>query len=302
MKIRESSASEARKHRLSSFGLEKPGLLDLLFRRSLIVGIADFLFHIGLFGTIITGAIEETSNFLPDLASVFNSYGWLIVWAHGITGVFLVIGGIGFVGRYLTNRYFRFAYGKVFYLDLAFMVIIAVSGTLQAFAVFGVIAVESFTAYPFKWVAAIQLTSVYVWVVASLFLGGAVRHALATVVWRLTSAEKRQAVFLRFSDACGRCGRCVEVCPLHEATDEAESEAPVVKLRRYFMMLAKKSLPASEVKSIAEQTTACTLCGLCVGVCPFSFNFVDMYKDLLAYAEKVHPTLLLEQHASPQAV
>ena len=132
------------------------------------------------------------------------------------------------------------------------------------------------------------MTTIYAWIVVSLLLGGAVRHALATVVWRLTSPEKKHAVSLTFSDACGRCGRCVEVCPLYEATDGAKVEAPVLKLRRYFRMVATRSLSAGEVKSIAEQTAACTLCGLCVGVCPFSFNFVDMYKDLLGYANKIY--------------
>jgi len=303
MKIRKPSTSQTtRRYRLSSFGLAKPGLVALLFRRSVIVGVADFLFHIGLFGAIITGAIQETANFLPSFAGAFNSFGWLISWSHGIAGAFLVVGGIGFVARYFMNPYFRLAYGKVFYLDLAFMLTITITGTLQAFAVFGLIQVDSFTAYPFKWVASIQLTAVYAWVVASLFLGGAVRHALATIVWRLTSPEKRQAIFLTFSNACGRCGRCVEVCPFYEATDGAKVEAPVLKLRRYFTMIAAKSLPAGEIKSIAEQTAACALCGLCTGVCPFSFNFVDMFKDLLAYAKKLHPVPSLEQHAAPQVL
>jgi ferredoxin len=188
----------------------------------------------------------------------------------------------------------------VFYLDLAFLLTIAITGTLQALAVFGLIQVESFTVYPFKWVGSILVTAVYAWIVASLFLGGAVRHALATVVWRLASPEKRQAIFLTFSDACGRCGRCIEVCPVYEATDGAKVEAPVFKLRRYFKMIAARSLPADEIKSIAEQTAACTMCGLCVGVCPFSFNFVDMFKDLLAYAKKLYPIPSLKQHAAPQ--
>ena len=33
----------------------------------------------------------------------------------------LVVGGIGFVAKYFMNRYFRLAYGELFFLDLAFM-------------------------------------------------------------------------------------------------------------------------------------------------------------------------------------
>ena len=174
--------------------------------------------------------------------------------------------------------------------------------SLQAFAVFGLIQVNSFTVYPLKWAASLHVAMIYAWIVVSLFLGGAVRHALATVLWRLTSPERKQALFLTFSDACGRCGRCVEVCPLYEATDGLKVEAPVLKLRRYFKMVATKSLAASEIKLIAEQTAACTLCGLCVGVCPFSFNFVNMYKDLLTYASSLYPVASLRQLAASEAI
>ena len=54
--------SKEKRYRLSSLNLEKPGLLELLFRRSFIVGLADYAFHIGLYGSIITGAIMEISN------------------------------------------------------------------------------------------------------------------------------------------------------------------------------------------------------------------------------------------------
>ncbi len=36
-------------------------------------------------------------------------------------------------------------------------------------------------------------------------------------MWRFTSPEKKDAIFASFSDACGRCGRCLAVCPLYEA-------------------------------------------------------------------------------------
>ena len=301
MKMRKVATAKARRYRLSSFDLTKPGLLTLLFKRSFVVSMADYVFHIGLYGSIITGAIAELSNLVSGFASIFNGLGWLISWSHGVTGVLLVVGGAGFLARYFKNPHFRLAYGKIFYLDLLFMLTIAITGTLQALAVFGLMPVDSFTAYPLRWAASIHVTMIYTWIVASLFLGGAVRHAMATVMWRLTSPENKHAVFMTFSDACGRCGRCVEACPLYEAMDGAKVEAPVLKLRRYFRMVATGSLAAGEIKSIAEQTAVCTMCGLCVGVCPFSFNFVNMYKELLAYANKVYPISTLGQHAAPQA-
>jgi ferredoxin len=212
------------------------------------------------------------------------------------------VGGLGFLARYFKNPHFRLAWGRIFYLDLLFMLAIAVTGILQALPVFGLVPVYSFADYPLRWAASIHVTAIYGWIVASLFLGGAVRHALATVVWRLASPEKKHAIFMAFSDACGRCGRCVEVCPMYEATGGAEVEAPVLKLKRYFKKVASGSLAASEIKSIAEQTATCTMCGLCVGVCPFSFNFVSMYKELLAYANKVRSISPMIQHAAPKAL
>jgi ferredoxin len=290
------------RYRLSSFNLARPGLLALLLRRSFIVGISDFTFHIGLFGSIITGVLMELSNLVSGFAALFNGYGWLISWSHGVTGVFLVVGGVGFIMRYVRNRFFRLAYGRIFYMDLAFMLVIAITGTLQGLAVLGLLPVIGFTPYPFEWAATIHVMMIYGWAVLSLFLGGAVKQAVAAVAWRLTNPQNKYATFLTFSDACGRCGRCAEVCPLYEATGETEVEAPVLKLRKYFRMVAKGSLPASEVKSIAEQTAVCMLCGLCVSVCPFSFNFVDMYKWLLAYANKLKLISPLGQSIAPKTV
>ena len=291
--------SRSRRYRLSSFQLNKPGLLSLLFKRSFVVSNADYVFHLGLYGSIITGAIAEIANLVSGFGELFNGMGWLISWSHGVTGIFLIVGGLGFVARYFKNPHFRLAYGRIFFLDLLFMLTIAVTGTLQALAVFGLIPVDSFIAYPFRWVASIHVMAIYAWIVVSLSLGGAVKHALATVMWRLTGPEQKHAVSMAFIDACGRCGRCVEVCPLYEAMDGSDVEAPVLKLRRYFRMITTKSLPASEIKSIVEQTAACTLCGLCAGVCPFSFNFVDMYKELLAYANKIYPLSSVEHPIAP---
>jgi ferredoxin len=302
VKMRKLTPSGRGRYRFSSIDMSKPGLLELLFKRSFVVSMADYTFHIGLYGSIVTGALAELSNLVSGFAALFKGFGWLISWSHGIAGIFLIVGGIAFFIRFLTNPHFRVAYGRIFYLDFLFLLAIAISGTLQASVVFGLIPVYGFTAYPLSWVGTIHVTAIYAWIVASLFLGGAVRHAIGTVMWRLTNPENKHALFLAFSDACGRCGRCVEVCPLYEAMSGAKVEAPALKIRRYYKMIATRSLPASEIRSIAEQIAVCTMCGLCVGVCPFSFNFVDMYKELLAYANKVLPMPIIGELAAPHAV
>jgi ferredoxin len=285
---------KSKRYRLTSFNLEKPGLLALLFKRSFTVGISDYFFHFGLYGSVITGVLLEIAYLFPASVSIFSGLGWRISWLHAVTGVLLLVGGSGFLIRHSSNPHFRLAWGRVFYADLIFMLAIAVTGSLQAIVVFGLTPMFALP-LPLAWIGSLHVTVIFLWIVGSLLYGGAVRHGLATVAWRLASLENRHALFMAFSNACGRCGRCVEVCPLYDAMNGAEIEAPVVKLRRYFRLIASGSMTASEVKSIAEQTAVCTMCGLCAGVCPFSFNFVDMYKDLLDNANKFSLGTTMEQ-------
>src|SRR5208337_4409200 len=150
----------------------------------------------------------------------------LISWSHGVTGIFLIVGGVGFVLRYLRNASFRLACGRTFYVDFPFLLVIGVTGILQALAVFGLMPIVGFTSTSLQWVVSLHVTIIYIWLVASLFLGGSVRHGLATVVWTRTDPEKKHSLFLTFSDACGRCGRCVEFCAFHDLTGGGKVEAP----------------------------------------------------------------------------
>jgi hypothetical protein len=205
------TSSKTTRFRVSSFTQEKPGLFALLFRRSFVVGLADYIFHFGLYGSIITGALLEITYLLPALANVFNGLGWKLSWSHGVVGVLLLSGGLGFIVKYVTNPYFRVAWGRIFYLDLLFMAVVTITGSLRALTVFGLMPADSTFSYPLEWAGSLHVLVILAWILASLLYGGAVRHALATVVWRFTSPLKRHALFMAFSNACGRCGRCVEV-------------------------------------------------------------------------------------------
>jgi ferredoxin len=297
--------------RLSSLQLKKPGLIELLFKRSLIVGRSDFLFHIGLWGNIITGLIMETAYMANGVADYFASEGGLLSWVHGITGLLILVGGIGFIVRYVKNPFFRIAYGRVFFLDLGLLGALAVSGTLHALPVFGFTPVSSFlpftpgfvqalpaglTAVVFYYIrgaGTIHVLFVYLFLAVSFLAGGAVRHAVATIAWRLTKADSMPTMgqqwqtAMVFKDACGKCGRCVEVCPTFEAFNGDKMEAPVVKLRKYYQIHRSRKLTPSEIRYVSEQMAVCAQCNLCSGVCPFSFNFVPMYQDMLAHALKM---------------
>jgi len=303
--------------RLSSLQLKKPGLIELLFKRSLTVGPSDFLFHIGVWGNIITGLIMETAFFVNGVADFFASYGGLLSWVHGITGLFILAGGIGFIVRYIRNPFFRLAYGKVFFLDLAFLGALAAVGTVHALPVFGFTPVSSFlpfipgfvqtlslpagfTSIAFYYIrgfGTIHVVLVYSFLVVSFLAGGAVRHAVATIGWRLTKSDsmptmgEQWGTAMVFRDACGKCGRCVEVCPTFEAFNGDKMEAPVIKLRKYYQIHRSRKLTPSEIRYVSEQMAVCAQCNLCAGVCPYSFNFVVMYQDMLAHAQQLSKSI-----------
>jgi len=280
--------SKAQKYKLSSLQAKKPGILQLLFSRSFTVGLSDFVFHFGLWGNIITGIIMEIPYLLNGVSSVFGGNGWILTWIHGITGLFILAGGIGLVIRYVRNPFFRLAYGRVFFVDLAFLFPIAAVGLVQLFAVFGFVTAVGFTTPILAYFGVLHLLLIYVWLVVSFFAGGAVRHGIATLYWRFTKPDSGTSM-LSFASACGRCGRCVEVCPTYEAFNKDPMEAPVLKLRKYYQIRRSRKLTPTEVRYVSEQMATCTECNLCAGVCPFSFNYVAMYRQMLEEAKQITP-------------
>jgi len=276
------------KYDLSSLQAKKPGLIALLFKRSFKVGISDFLFHIGLWGQIITGLIMEVPFLVRGTGTIFSGYGWLFSWTHGITGLLLLLGGLGLFLRYLRNPFFRLAYGKAFFVDLVFLIPLGLVGLIQFFEVFGFLNIVGFSVAALPYYGTLHLLLVYVWLVASFFAGGAVRHGIATIYWRFTKQDSGAAM-LSFSSACGKCGRCVAVCPSYEAYNHDPMEAPVLKLRKYYQIRRTRKLTPAEIKYVSEQMGTCTACNLCAGVCPFSFNYVAMYNAMLQEAKQIAP-------------
>jgi ferredoxin len=282
-------ADKDQKYELTSLQAKKPGLLQLLFSRSFKVGLSDFVFHIGLWGQIITGLVMEIPFLLSGTATVFGGYGWLFSWAHGITGLLLLLGGLGLFLRYIRNPFFRLAYGKAFFVDLVFLIPLGLVGLIQFLEVFGFLNIVGFTTPGLSYYGTLHLMLVYVWLAASFFAGGAVRHGIATIYWRFTKQDSGAAM-LSFSSACGKCGRCVAVCPTYEAFNKDPMEAPVLKLRKFYQIRRTRKLTQAEVRYVSEQMAVCTQCNLCSGVCPFSFNYVAMYAQMLKDVKQIAPS------------
>ena len=268
------------KPKLTSLTLKPPGLWDLLVKRTSIVSLFSTTFHIGMVTALVTGIILEIMYF-THFSVVFQGWGWVITWIHGIVGLIATIGFIGVLQRFSTNKFFRLASGKMFYVDTVFIAIIAVSGIILLLRILGLLTAAA------GWMSTVHISAVIVWLIVSLFADGMFAHAVATIVYRFNVKRARSsaAAFQAFNSACSRCGKCVEICPLYEATNERPEEAPALKVRKYLNLL-RKGLPPEELKAIVEDVYVCALCGLCVAVCPYSFRHYDLYTSLLAQVNK----------------
>jgi ferredoxin len=261
-----------KKPKLASITLKPPGLVELLIGRTFLVNPFSTVFHLGMVVALLTGILMEIMYF-TGFSTVLQGWGWTVTWIHGLFGLATAIGFVGVLVRFARNRLFRLASGNMFYVDAAFIVIISVSGFVLLLEILGVSPAAS------GWWTTIHLTSVIAWLIISLFTGGLVAHAVATVVYRFTNSRS-PAAFQAFNSACGRCGRCVEVCPQYEASNERPEDAPALKVRRYLNVF-RKGASLKELKAMAEDVYVCALCGLCVGVCPYSFRHYDLYMSLL---------------------
>jgi ferredoxin len=261
-----------KKPRLTSLTLHRPGLIGLLSRRTFLVNPFSTIFHYGMVFGLLSGLFLE-AMYWATFAGFFRGWGWVITWVHAGLGLLAIVGFIGVLGRFITNRFFRLASGVIFYVDAAFITAIMVSGVALFLELVRV------TAAAPGWWALIHIVSVIGWLLVSLFAGGLVAHAVGTVFYRFSNPRQR-AAFQAFNTACGRCGKCTEVCPLYRAHDEAPQEAPSLKVRRYLSAVTRGA-PRDELVKMTEEVYACALCGLCVAVCPYSFRHTDLYMALL---------------------
>lgn len=274
-----------KEYELSSLEMKRPGLTELLTKRA---SKEDILFHWGMIGAVASAAIIELIYLIPQLSAA----GEALLWAHGIVGALLILGGLSYLIKYWRNEYFVLATDRIFLVDTAFLAAIAASGSIISLKVLGVLPP---TAFGLEGIIHVTLT--YTWLIISLFFNGAAKHALATIVWRIYGKEKVTANPLIFASACGRCGKCIEVCPLYEAYGK-EDEAPALKLRMYLKKLTAENVNVEEKKKIAEEVYVCTLCGLCVGVCPYTFNFVEVYKKILAQTNMLYVQARISKRSS----
>jgi ferredoxin len=263
------------KPKLASITPGRPGLLRLLVERTAVVSGYSTAFHIGMVIVLLTGIMLEIT-YQVGLAT--HGWGWTLTWAHGICGLVTAVGFVGIVSRFIKNPYFRLVSGRIAYVDGAFIAVLCVTGLWLLGELFGILATGS------GWLVPIHLVCAIAWLIVSLFGGGVVAHALASVVYRFSKSGSPTS-FQAFSTACSSCGKCVEVCPLYLASNGRPEEAPAFKVRQYLRVFGKGA-PAATLKSMAEEIYACALCGLCVGVCPYSFRHYDLYVALLKQVNK----------------
>jgi ferredoxin len=269
-----------KKPKLTSITPEPPGFWRLLFTRTFLINPLSTLFHFGMVLSLITGVFMETL-YLVGYTGVFGGTGWTATWTHGIFGILTTIGFIGVLGRFSINKFFRLAEGKMFYVDAAFISVVAGSGILIFLQLVGIMPLAT------GWFSTIHITSVITWIIISLFGNGLLAHAFATTVYTFNARASRNsyATFQAFNSACGRCGKCAEVCPVYKGSNDRDEDAPALKVRKYLSEM-KNGVPLEKMKQMTEDIYTCSLCGLCVGVCPYSFRHYDLYTTLLGQVKK----------------
>ncbi|OKY78013.1 MAG: Fe-S oxidoreductase subunit, GlpC family [Candidatus Methanohalarchaeum thermophilum] len=262
---------------LSSLTQEEPGLLELMTKRIINVSYFSFIFHVGVIFAILTGILISVFAVVPGITKSLGGMGWVISWGHAILGIILIIGLIGVLGRYSLNKSFRKAYGKYFYFFLFSLLILSITGIISTLKLFEILPL-SYGLFP-----VVHGIVAYGWLIGSgLILKGSVRHGFASVYRSLGKKPKEKTTF---TDACAMCGKCIEVCPNYNALEEDE-EAPAYKVRRYLDKVSSGKIPKEELKTQIEDVYVCSLCGLCVGVCPYSYDHVDLYLEVLNQGEE----------------
>jgi len=243
------------------------GLLEMLFKWSYKTYPDILVFHLGMLGELVTGALIE-------LSSIFGG-GWILSWIHGGFGAILIVGGLAILMRYLTSKPFRLASDPMIIIDTLFVAVISVSGTFMSLVNLGFMEPAQ-NPWPL-----IHVVSVYLWFVISLFGGGAARHAVGLLIWRISGKDSSNIELAR--NACMKCGECIKVCS--KVTKKDYEETPVARIRDLLMNyeLLFESPQSSDVKRIIDETIYgdCRWCKLCTRSCPIAWDKPEMLKELV---------------------
>lgn len=104
----------------------------------------------------------------------------------------------------------------------------------------------------------------------------------------LSKLSKRQLIEL---DACTRCQRCIEWCPVVSATEDY-TNTPMEKIRKYKSFIQSlhglkshllgPKIDEEELQKFASQLYDCTTCGRCSVVCPVGIRCQELWVDIRA--------------------
>jgi heterodisulfide reductase subunit D len=90
-------------------------------------------------------------------------------------------------------------------------------------------------------------------------------------------------------NACGKCGECINVCPVYEMTKE-KNLSPAFRVRalksilktRYglrSLLFGSRKIDPKEIQKIVDPMyRGCTVCGHCMVACPFNFDLIEIWE------------------------
>ncbi len=257
----------------------QPVGLGTALKRLFIAAAGLGIYHIGMIGCVVTAIIIAILwpflNVGTTLGAILH-YG--LFYLHGIFGAILIIGCLATLAK-LGDKGFIRAYGTAgLAVDTILLILIALTGLLGGLGILGLAQVGSWT----YWIY-LHIALVLAWLFLSYAADGAVRHAWGALRWWYNKIMGNTlGMYLAFADACGRCGNCVNYCPMYLA---GVDEAPAIKLREYLRNLPHMTSPI-DAKLIAEKYSTCLFCGICMAVCPYQFPYVNFFMDMLRWANQ----------------
>lgn len=290
----------------------------LAYPRMWFSSISFWIFHVTMILMIISWLAMDLPFFITGLdESIFEPGGLVypIRIFHRFVGAAFVVAFVLYAIQLFTNERLRGGLEPFDYIEfglIATLVVYGVSYTLSsvlgyAFSFLPLTIVKfSLPWRPGVFVVPLHIFIVYGWFLSSIIFNGAIMKAMACIaivfirsvslpeITRLKFKIERKRPFKNLTKygvlqllACGKCGDCIDACPVYEHMKD-EPFSPRTRVLRYkrkmlkqrglISLLFKRKVSDSDAKELSDVLYGCTLCGRCITLCPNELDLVNLFK------------------------
>lgn len=288
----------------------------IAYRRMWFSSGSFSLFHVTMVLMILSWLALDVPFFLFGFdATVFEPGG--IVYPvrifHRYVGALFVVGFALYGIELARNKRLRRGLSLIDYTDFVFMLFIVVYGvaiTLISASIYAeevlpytqvMVGFPGMAAHPVP----LHIFIVYGWFATSFIFSGAIMKAVACILLVFIRAvstpslrrETKKPSYPGFDNltrfglmqmySCGKCGDCLDACPVYEETQDEnlsprgrllayKSEA--LKQRGILSLLFKQNVSKERLEKLRESLYACTMCGRCMTLCPNELELIELWK------------------------